>query len=170
MQNEVKMIEELNITQKTNELIDEACTEVRRISHNMIPHALTISGVPGAVEDLVETLQMEGFEVELEIKRFPSEIPKAKQSMLYRLIQEIISNIRKHAHAKSILIQIFGIDDGIGLIIEDDGHGFNYKDAIAKDGVGLKSINSRVKFLDGSIDWDTSIGKGTTITINIPKV
>lgn len=170
VQNEVKMIEELNITQKTNELIDEACTEVRRISHNMIPHALTISGVPGAVEDLVETLQMEGFEVELEIKRFPSEIPKAKQSMLYRLIQEIISNIRKHAHAKSILIQIFGIDDGIGLIIEDDGHGFNYKDAIAKDGVGLKSINSRVKFLDGSIDWDTSIGKGTTITINIPKV
>ncbi len=170
VQNEVKMIEELNITQKTNELIDEACTEVRRISHNMIPHALTISGVPGAVEDLVETLQIEGYEVDLEIKQFPEEIAKAKQSMLYRLIQEIISNIRKHAHAKSILIQIFGIDEGVGLIIEDDGHGFNYEDAIAKDGVGLKSINSRVKFLDGTIDWDTSIGKGTTITINIPKV
>jgi len=54
------------------------------------------------------------------------------------------------------------------LTIEDDGSGFNYEQAIAKGGLGLKSINSRVTFLDGKIDWDTQKDKGTTVNITIP--
>ncbi len=89
--------------------------------------------------------------------------------MIYRLMQEILSNIRKHASAKTILIQLLGHENGMNLLIEDDGNGFDYEKAVEKDGLGLKSINSRVQFLDGHIDWDTIPGKGTTINIKIPQ-
>jgi signal transduction histidine kinase len=152
---------------KTQSLIDEACVEVRRISHNMIPHTLSLSGLAEVLEDLVQGLKSEGFEVELDIRDFPEELAKTKQAMLYRLVQEIVSNIRKHAKANQILIQIFGNDLGLGLIVEDDGQGFDYNKALEKGGVGLKSINSRVAYLNGTIDWDTAPERGTTITVNI---
>ena len=170
IQNEISQLTKLNITHKTNELIDEACVEVRRISHNMIPHALTLSGLAVALEDLVDGLRTEGYQVDLDIQNFSGKIEKTKQAMLFRLVQEVVSNIRKHANAKQILIQILGGKEGMSIIIEDDGDGFDFDKAISSGGMGLKSINSRVEFLNGSIDWDTNSGEGTTITINIPEV
>jgi len=168
IQKEIESIEKLNITQKTNSLIDEACIEVRRISHNMMPHALSISGLQGALEDLGEQLSAQGYETTVEISSELKEIDETKKIMLYRLVQEIISNIRKHADAKTILIQLLKYKSEINLIIEDDGVGFDYEKAIAKGSLGLKSINSRVEFLDGNINWDSEMDKGSTVTINIP--
>lgn len=170
IQKEIEQLEKFNLTEKTNQLIDEACIEVRRISHNMMPHALSIAGLKGALEDLTENLQEEGYTVNLETRNLSDEIDATKQVMLYRLIQEIISNVRKHAQAKSMFIQLIGYKNTLNVLIEDDGKGFNYQEAITKGGLGLKSINSRVQFLDGTIDWDTQPGKGTTISINIPEV
>ena len=168
IQKEIEQLEELNITAKTNSLIDEACIEVRRISHNMMPHALSISGLQGAVEDIAENLRDEGYEATLEVNHLPEKIEATKEVMIYRLVQEIISNIRKHAEAKSVLIQILGYKKELNLIIEDDGKGFIYDEAMEKGGLGLKSINSRVQFLDGTISWDSQPNKGTSVTINIP--
>ncbi|MDC8005524.1 sensor histidine kinase [Aureisphaera galaxeae] len=169
IQKEITQLAKLNITEKTNELIDEACIEVRRISHNMMPHALSISGLPGAVEDMVENLKDQGYEVTLEINNMPEEMDNTRKVMLYRLLQEIISNVRKHAEAKSILIQLLGYKNEIHLIVEDDGKGFDLDQATGNGGLGLKSINSRVEFLDGKIHWDTQPGQGTTLSINIPS-
>ena len=168
IQNEIKALEKLNLTEKTGELIDEACIEVRRISHNMMPHALSLSGLKGAIEDLAEQLVSEGFDTTLEISDELRYLEETKKVMIYRLVQEIISNIRKHAEAKTILIQLLVYEREIKLIIEDDGKGFEYNKALAKGGLGLKSINSRVEFLDGQINWDSQPEKGTTISINIP--
>ncbi|UZR94923.1 tetratricopeptide repeat-containing sensor histidine kinase [Chondrinema litorale] len=170
IRDEVKELETLTITEKTNDLIDVACVEVRRISHNMIPHALSISGLPSALEDIAESLVTEGYKVDLDILDFPDNINVTKQAMIYRLVQEAISNIRKYALAKTIFIQLFNTGKGLGLIIEDDGIGFDYEKAIASGGLGLQSINSRVEFLDGEIDWDTSPERGTTITITIANL
>lgn len=170
IQKEIEQLEELNITEKTNNLIDEACIEVRRISHNMMPHALSISGLEGAIEDITENLRDEGYNTTLEINQLPEKIDTTKEVMIYRLVQEVISNIRKHADAKTILIQILGYKKEVNLIIEDDGKGFNYEQAIEKGGLGLKSINSRVQYLDGTISWDSQTNKGTSVTINIPLV
>jgi signal transduction histidine kinase len=63
---------------------------------------------------------------------------------------------------------VLGFNNEINLIIEDNGDGFDYEKAVAKDGLGLKSINSRVDFLDGTIEWDSKLGNGTSISINIP--
>ncbi|MEZ4779033.1 MAG: sensor histidine kinase [Flavobacteriaceae bacterium] len=168
IQKEIEQLEKLNITEKTNNLIDEACIEVRRISHNMMPHALSISGLQGAIEDIAESLREEGYTTTLEISNLPKNADSTKEVMIYRLLQEIISNIRKHAQAKTILMQLIGYKNELTLIIEDDGNGFDYEKAIEKGGLGLKSINSRVQYLDGTISWDSQPGKGTSITINIP--
>jgi len=168
IQKEIEQLEQLNITEKTNNLIDEACIEVRRISHNMMPQALSISGLEGAVEDIAESLRDEGYKTTLEFNNLPKKMDTTKEVMIYRLIQEVISNMRKHAKAESILIQMLGHKNELSIILEDDGKGFQYEEAIAKGGLGLKSINSRVQFLDGTIHWDSQPNQGTTLTINIP--
>jgi two-component system NarL family sensor kinase len=168
IQKEIEELEKLNITEKTNSLIDEACIEVRRISHNMMPHALSLSGLKGAVEDIVANLKEEGYKVTLELGDLP-EMETTREVMVYRLLQEIISNIRKHAESKSVLIQLLAHNGELNLLIEDNGKGFDYNSALEKGGLGLKSINSRVQFLDGQIDWDTQEGQGTSVSIKIPS-
>ena len=168
IKNENSQLNNSGLAEKTNVLIDEACLEVRRISHNMMPHTLSLSGLKGAVEDLAESLKSLKYEVDLEIRNVPDNIDTTKQITLYRLLQEILSNIRKHAQATSVLIQLFGHGDKLHLIIEDDGKGFDYQKQMAAKGLGLKSINSRVEFLDGEIEWDSRPNEGTTITMNFP--
>lgn len=164
---ECKNLNEVPLTDKTNHLIDEACIEVRRISHNMMPHALSISGLEGAVQDMADRLKDQGYEATFEANNVPK-LDNTREVMVYRLLQEIISNIRKHASAKNIFIQLFGHQNEINVTVEDDGNGFDLEAAKANGGLGLKSINSRVAFLDGTIDWDTQLGRGTNININIP--
>lgn len=167
IQKECKDLNEVPLTEKTNHLIDEACIEVRRISHNMMPHALSISGLEGAVQDIAERLNDQNYTATVEVNNLPKLEP-TREVMVYRLVQEIVSNIRKHAKANNIFIQLFGHQDEINLIIEDDGNGFDYDKAVSNGGLGLKSINSRVAFLDGNIEWDTHPGRGTNININMP--
>ena len=167
IQKEIQQLAKLNLTERTNELIDEACIEVRRISHNMMPHSLSISGLQGAIEDMAVNLREQGYQVSLEMSNLPK-IENTKQVMIYRLMQEVISNIRKHANAKSILLQLLSYENELNLVIEDNGDGFDYQKAIAKDGLGIKSINSRAEFLDATIEWDSKPGEGTSISINIP--
>lgn len=158
----------LDITQKTYQLIDNSCLEVRRISHNMIPHSLSLSGLKGTLEDLSEHMESEGYTITLDVHHLPENLATTKQITIFRIIQEILSNIRKHADAKNVFIQLIGSRNEIQLIVEDDGKGFDYKEAVKNKGLGLNSINSRVEFLDGTIQWESVIAEGTTITINIP--
>jgi len=168
IQNEIIQLEKFNLTEKTNVLIDEACAEVRRISHNMMPQALSISGLQGAIEDLGDQLQEQGYITTVELSNIPNKIDPTREVMIYRLLQEILSNIRKHSNAKTILLQLLGHQNELTIIVEDDGEGFDYSEEIKKGGLGLKSINSRVQYLDGIINWDTKPSKGTTINITIP--
>lgn len=170
IQKGIEQLEYLNITKKTNQLIDEACVEVRRISHNMQPQSLAISGLQGAIEDIAQQLITQKYDVTLQLEGLKKSNNTARDAAIYRLIQEIISNIRKHANASAILIQIIENPDRLSIILEDNGQGFDYKQATEKGGLGLKSINSRVTYLDGIIDWDTRIGAGTSINITIPHL
>lgn len=153
-----------NTAKKTEALIDSACSEVRRISHNMMPHALAISGLEDGVKDIAERLTVSGYDVSLEINSLPK-LDSTKEVIVYRLVQEITSNIKKHAEAKSIFIQLYAHDSEVHLTIEDNGKGFDLKEIEDKKGLGLQNIESRVAYLNGEIDWDTEKGRGTTINI-----
>jgi signal transduction histidine kinase len=83
----------------------------------------------------------------------------------YRIIQEALNNILKHANATQIFIQIIESSDKITLNIEDDGYGFNTNDSY--DGLGLMSMKNRVEALNGTIEIDSKKKKGTHILIEI---
>ena len=150
---------------KTATLIDQAASEVRRISHNMMPHALTIAGLKDAITDIAERLEAEKYGVTLEIHELPK-FDTTQEIMIYRLIQELVYNIKKHAQASSVFIQLYTHNDRVHLTVEDDGQGFELEQAKNKKGLGLESIQSRVAYLNGEVLWDSEPSKGTTVNIS----
>jgi signal transduction histidine kinase len=85
---------------------------------------------------------------------------------LYRITQELINNVLKHAEAKNVSLQIGQRDEKIILMIEDDGKGF---DVLAhKDGYGLHNLNARTQLMNGTMVIDSQVGKGTSVLIEIP--
>lgn len=169
IQEQVSKLQQLNIYQKTNELIDEACLEVRRISQNMMPRALQLLGLQGAIEDLATQLRQQDMACELEIIGLSEDIDRTRKIMIFRIVQELCNNISKHAKAQNVFIQLLQHGDEITLIVEDDGKGFNYQAVAGQTlSLGLRNIESRVKFLHGSWDVDSVPGEGTTIMIRIP--
>ena len=107
------------------------------------------------------------FQVQVETIGFDSRMEESQEVFIYRIIQEALNNIIKHAEAKNVLIQLSETEDEYHFIIEDDGVGFDPLQI--ESGLGLKSIQSRVDFLKGNLDIDTREGIGTTLSWHIPK-
>ncbi len=156
--------------QKTNVLIDDACVEVRRISHNMMPRALSLSGLPDALDDLAQSLEKEGIQCTLELHGMEQPLAHTSSVTVYRILQELTTNVVKHAEAQHLLIQLLRSEDMLTIIVEDDGKGFEHATALEKNGIGLSSITSRVSFLKGNITWDAVPGQGTSVMISVPLV
>ncbi len=154
---------------KTNVLIDEACSEVRRIAKNMTPNALKISGLKGAIEDIKEQLSFQGIDCEVYVNDSYEMMEEKHALIIYRIIQECINNIQKHANADYVLIHADSNKNYFSLLIEDNGLGFNVEKAKTMNGLGLKNLDSRVRFLNGKLAYESILGKGTTITLEIPK-
>ncbi len=161
-------IEKSDKYQKVLGLVTNAGDEVRRVAHDIMPRALSLAGLQPAVEDLAESLAVHDIDCQVEIINFPQKCPETKEIMVFRIIQEMINNIKKHSGAKNVMIQIFGQQNFISLMIEDDGVGFDMEKALSKNGMGLSSVESRVAFLNGKIVWDSVKGQGTTVNIEIP--
>ncbi len=157
------------IFEKTNAMLDGAATEVRRISHNMMPLALALSGLKGALEDVAQDLEKQGLSCQIELIGL-DELPlePARSVMAYRIVQELTHNAVKHAKASHLLLQVIRHENQLTLLIEDDGKGFDVEAARQKKGLGLSSVESRVRYLKGEIEWDSVLGEGTTVSISIP--
>lgn len=152
-----------------NTLIDEACREVRKISHEMMPQALERLGLNKALEDLVETAdQAHGFSATFNVYGKEKELDDATEMMLFRITQELLNNIIKYAHAQEVAVQLTYGDDWLSLIVEDDGVGFDVNSVKAKNGMGLKSIAFRTAHIGGQCEVDSKPGKGTMASISLP--
>jgi len=149
---------------QTATLIDQAASEVRRISHNMMPHALTIAGLKDAISDIAERLEQEKYRVTLELNELPK-LNQTQEIMIYRLVQELIYNVKKHAEANDVFIQLYTHKNTVHLTIEDDGKGFDLQ-KMDNNGLGLESVKSRVAYLNGEVVWDSQPGKGTTVNVS----
>lgn len=154
----------VDLFEKTNHLIDDACGEVRRISHNMMPRALALAGLPGALEDLAQDLDKQGVKCQLEMIGMDHPLDATQAVTLYRIAQELTTNVVKHAEATHLLLQFIRHAGELTLIAEDNGKGFDVAKARMKKGMGLSSIESRVKFLQGTIEWDSVLGEGTVVS------
>lgn len=155
--------EKNQLIQKTSQLLDESIDEIRTISHNLMPPDLKSKSLTEIAENL---LKRNGLSYQFQTYGLADNLTEAIKFTLYRIIQEIIHNIIKHASAKQIDMSITRTDDGINLMVEDDGIGFNT--SLVNSGLGLKNIHSRVKLLNGYFDVDSSLNRGTIYNVTIP--
>lgn len=150
-------------------LVDDAVKEVRNVSHNMMPNALIRSGLVSAVRDFVNKLSLsEMLKVDLEIVGLNERLENTTETVLYRVLQETVNNIIKHADATQISIQLIKHNDYLNMMVEDNGKGFDPSRLHSFEGIGLKNIVSRIQYLNGSVDFDSSLNRGTTVIINVP--
>lgn len=143
--------------------------DIRKISHDLNTDFIGGSNFMDIVKNLVET-QTAAYGLEYDFSDDETinwdKFSNKNKIHIYRMLQECMQNIYKHAQAKSINIG-FALKNNVTLVsVEDDGVGFNIDKA--KKGIGIKNINSRVEELGGQVDIKSEIGKGTSIVISIP--
>ena len=152
---------------KANTLLDEAVQEVRRISHNLVSGLLMKFGLVPALRDLCETVEgAQQIKVHLQMHGIDERLDNQIEISLYRIIQELISNILKHAKATEITVSITRQDGNLNILVEDNGKGFDTN--LVYEGMGLKNIRSRVEKLNGKINFDSVIDRGTIVNIDVP--
>jgi signal transduction histidine kinase len=148
-------------------ILDEAATETRRLSHNLMPEMLLQKGLVAAVSDYTKIFGQKN-DLDIDIQTYDVPLLSDRTSLaIYRIVQEALHNTLKHAAAKNVLIQLNGSPQKISLTIEDDGIGFD-KNKIIK-GLGLKNIEKRIAAMNGTIDIKSQKGVGTSFFIQLPN-
>jgi two-component system, NarL family, sensor kinase len=150
------------------QLVDESCTEVRAVSHSMMPLALTKKGLLQAIDELISKVDPSVLAISFHQQGFETRMDSNTETILYRVIQECMNNTLKHANATTLDISLIRDEDGISVTIEDNGQGFNTTTINMSEGIGFKNMNSRIHFLKGTIDFNSQPGKGTLVAIHIP--
>ena len=154
---------------KANELLDQAYSEVRSISHDLVSGVLVKFGLGPALTDLKDKLESTGkLKVQLVLNEMSERLKGEVELQIYRIIQELVSNILKHAQATEAVIQLNRTNNHINLIVEDNGVGFDPESIKEKDGIGMHNLEARVDQLNGKIHFDSGKGAGTTVSIDIP--
>ena len=150
-------------------LVDDSVKEVRAVSHNMMPNTLIKLGLGSAVREFITKLgNAPTLKVDLEIVGLDTRLDNQIETVLYRVIQEIVNNIIKHAKASHISMQLIRHESELNIMIEDNGIGFDTNKLDTFDGIGLKGIQTRIEFLNGNVHFDSFIGRGTTVIIDLP--
>ena len=156
--------------ERTMEMLDLSITELRRVAHNMMPETLLKLTFDEALADYCQQINnSSGLQVTyqsfgLQNINFDNTI----KITVYRITQELISNIVKHASATTAMVQLIFNGTELNMTVEDNGTGFDVESLHNARGIGYKSLLSRVDFLAGKIDIQSARGKGTTVYILIP--
>lgn len=154
--------------EKATKLLEQATSDVRKITHNMMPGLLTKFGFFEAVEDLIEQLDDAGtISAKVVVEGEPFRFHENKEIMLYRIIQEMVHNTIKHAKATNINLVLEILPEKLNLTFADNGQGFDVEEMLQKQSIGLTSIQSRVSFLDGKLNIESSHGNGTIYRIEV---
>lgn len=169
IQDQITTLSQVDIASDAERLITKACDEVRRISHDMMPASLVSLGLVDALEDMaldISTISDINFVFKSDGNL--AEISDKLKVNIYRIVQEVINNILKHADAKSISLTIKETSGNIFIKITDDGNGFDMASVKRKNGLGLNSIHSRVNYLEGKMQVTSEPDNGTVFKLNIP--
>lgn len=157
------------LIEKASKMLEQASSDARKISHNMMPGLLTKLGLYEAVEDLFDKIsETESLHVNTDISEDMKRLPENKEIMVYRIIQEIVNNTLKHSEAKSLRLSMQMHEDQLQIEYSDDGKGFDYDRMLDSKSIGLSSIQSRINFLNGKMKVHTSPGKGAAYNFLIP--
>lgn len=156
--------------------LDEAISEVRRISHDLRPSVLDDLGISAAIKNISRQFyERNQIDVEIEgideavLQRLPVDVETA----LYRIVQEALMNIEKHAEATKVVINMTHTDITVTIRIEDNGNGFDLQGTLRKNsstsqGIGLRNMRERIELLQGTFFIHSELGRGTFIEVEAP--
>jgi two-component system, NarL family, sensor kinase len=148
-------------------LADEAGREVRDIAHRMMPRSLEGSGLVPALGDMLnKALAVPGVQKHFEHHGMEQRLPSDVETGIYRIAQELLNNIIKHAKATHVDIQLLRTKGFVVLIVEDDGIGMGT--APSKGGLGLRNLHDRARILNGTLEFTGQEGRGTVATLRVP--
>ncbi|CAK1812552.1 two-component system NarL family sensor kinase [Vibrio crassostreae] len=151
---------------KSQHSLMRAIEEVRHISHQLRPSSLDDIGLEAALSSLLLDFQAHsGIEVETLFSTQPGKLKSEAATTLYRVVQESLNNIEKHAQATKVTVIAQQIGNVLQLLIQDNGVGFNTYKAMEKRGIGLRNMRERVEFIGGDFELMSEIGFGTEITV-----
>ncbi|HRY97453.1 MAG TPA: sensor histidine kinase [Bacteroidales bacterium] len=153
---------------KLSHALDEACSEVRTLSHEMRPKALNELGLIPSIEEMLgRSLRPSGIRYSFDHVGMDERYPEKIEVSLYRILQELVNNIIRHSQASEVGLQLFLNKQHIVMVVEDNGRGFDHAREQGK-GIGLLNMLSRVNAVGGEIHYETSPGNGTVVTLRIP--
>ena len=155
--------------EKVIQLVDESCREVRNVSHIMMPNALMKNELSAAIREFVDKLDKKSLQVQVYTEGLDQYVDANTKLVLYRVLQECVTNVIKHAAATTLDISVIRSTDGIDAMVEDNGKGFDTINKNSFEGIGLKNIRTRVEYLKGTVDIDSIPEQGTVIAIHIPN-
>jgi len=150
---------------KIKKMIADTGTDVRSISHQMMPRALTKFGLIDALEDMIDS-SFANSKIECEFEHFNMDkrLPQNIEIGLYRIAQELINNIFRHSKAGKVNIELVKKENHCILIVQDDGKGIDDKNT---DGIGIRNMNSRLRAMNGELNLESDSHSGTTAIVKI---
>jgi two-component system, NarL family, sensor kinase len=167
LQHDTPDLKENDLFQKSYAMVDTASEEVRRIAHNMMPEVLMKLGLTNAVKDLCDNISAgKLLSVSLEVHGMNKRLNATTEIMLFRIIQELLNNIIKHALATEAIIQFIRENERLSVVVEDNGRGFDTLEGDEKNHAGIATIQSRVNYLNGKMSIDSQKNVGTTIMMD----
>lgn len=155
--------------ERSLDMLDSSIGEMRRIAHNLLPEALIRFGLDNALNGLCQDInESKILQVHYESMGLASvQIVQQKAIVVYRIVQELLNNILKHASATQAIVQLMVTDNKLNVTVEDNGKGFDYSETMQSKGIGWRNIRNRLEFLNGSLYVDSHANKGTSVLIEI---
>ncbi len=153
----------------SEELLEQAYQKVRLLSHSKNAGVMANEGLLPALKKLTNDIsKSEKLKVAIQEFGLNERLDNSLEILIFRVIQELVTNIIKHAEATQADIYLTQYADRINLMVEDNGKGFDTHQIVNKSGMGLVGIEKRIQNLSGDLEIESIKGKGTTVIINIP--
>ena len=161
------------ILRRCDQVLVRVLEENRRIAHNLRPAELDNLGLAAAcISFCAEVQSRTDLQIECRIAATKRRLPQVLELHLFRIIQEAVNNITKHARAKLVKLQVQIRDESVLLRIQDDGHGFDpiaaEKGKKSRHGLGLTNMRERALAMNGECEIKSQRGEGTTIIVRVP--
>ena len=154
------------VFERSLDMIDTSIKELRRVAHNMMPEMLTKFGLDEALKDYCNTVNATKLlAVKYQSLGMETRLDKPTEIIVYRIVQELLNNILKHAAASAGFVQLIREHDRLNIVVEDNGKGFDTAMLEKSKGAGWANIRSRVEYLKGQLDIHSEPGKGALVNM-----
>ncbi len=157
------------VFERSLDMLDHSISELRRVAHNMMPEVLVKFGLSEALKSYCDRMrESQIFKIDFQSIGMEERLSSNTEIFVYRIVQELLNNTAKHAKATHVLVQLARQNSEISITVEDNGIGLEKPNVDQAVGIGWANIRSRVEYLKGKLDVQSSHGQGTSVHITIP--